>query len=60
MLSVKKFTFNPVEENTYVLYNAEGLCCIIDPGCYFQQEQDELHHLVVLADEFKHAGNFPG
>ena len=42
MLSVKEFTFNPVQENTYVLYNAEGLCCIIDPGCYFQEEKDEL------------------
>lgn len=42
MLSVKSFTFNPVEENTYVLYNAQGQCCIIDPGCYFPEERDEL------------------
>ena len=46
MLSVKKFTFNPVEENTCVLYNAEGLCCIIDPGCYSRQEQDELKNFI--------------
>ncbi len=42
MLAVKSFTFNPVEENTYVLYNEKGDCCIIDPGCYFPEERDEL------------------
>lgn len=42
MLRVKSFTFNPVEENTYVLYNAQNECCIIDPGCYFQEERDGL------------------
>jgi len=42
MLAVKSFTFNPVEENTYVLYNEQGQCCIIDPGCYFPAERDRL------------------
>ncbi len=42
MLKVKSFTFNPFQENTYVLSNAEGLCAIIDPGCYTQEEQAEL------------------
>jgi hydroxyacylglutathione hydrolase len=42
MLTVKTFTFNPVQENTYVLYNEEGQCCIMDPGCYFPEERDEL------------------
>jgi len=42
MLSVKTFTFNPVQENTYVLYNEAGLCCIIDPGCYFPEEKEGL------------------
>lgn len=42
MLSVKSFEFSPVRENTYVLYNEENECCIIDPGCYFSEEQDEL------------------
>ncbi|HET9431285.1 MAG TPA: MBL fold metallo-hydrolase, partial [Chitinophagaceae bacterium] len=42
MLTVTTYTFNPVEENTYVLYNEQKECCIIDPGCYFQQERDEL------------------
>jgi hydroxyacylglutathione hydrolase len=42
MLTVKSFTFNPVEENTYILYNAKKECCIIDPGCYFPAERDRL------------------
>ncbi len=42
MLSVKSFIFNPVQENTYVLFNEKGLCCIIDPGCYFPEERKEL------------------
>ncbi len=42
MLSIKSFTFSPVQENTYVLYNEKGQCCIIDPGCYFPEEREEL------------------
>ncbi|MGH2552679.1 MAG: MBL fold metallo-hydrolase [Chitinophagaceae bacterium] len=42
MLAVKSFTFSPVQENTYVLHNEQGQCCIIDPGCYFPKERGEL------------------
>jgi hydroxyacylglutathione hydrolase len=41
MLTVKAFSFNPVEENTYVLYNEKGGCCIIDPGFYFPEEKEK-------------------
>ena len=46
MLTVKVFTFSPVQENTYVLYNAKKECCIIDPGCYFPEEKQELTKLI--------------
>src|ERR1700694_1269000 len=46
MLSVKAFTFNPVQENTYVLYNEKKQCCIIDPGCYFDEEKQELKNFI--------------
>jgi len=46
MLTVKTFTFNPVQENTYLLYNERGECCIIDPGCYFQEEREKLQSAV--------------
>ena len=42
MLSVKVFTFNPVAENTYILYNEQGEAIIIDPGCYTNDERNEL------------------
>lgn len=46
MLSIKAFTFNPVQENTYILYNENKLCCIIDPGCYFDEERAALKEFV--------------
>jgi hydroxyacylglutathione hydrolase len=42
MLTVKSYTFNPFQENTYILYNEKRECCIIDPGCYFPEERDRL------------------
>lgn len=46
MLTVKGFVFSPIEENTYVLYNEAGECCIIDPGCYFSNERNELKDFI--------------
>ena len=46
MLTVQPFTFNPVQENTYVVYNEKGQCCIIDPGCYFAKEEQQLKDFV--------------
>ena len=46
MLAVKTFTFSPVQENTYILYNEQMQCCIIDPGCYFPEERDELKTVI--------------
>ena len=42
MLKIKVFTFSPIQENTYVIYNEKNECIIIDPGCYFPEEQQEL------------------
>lgn len=42
MLKIRQFTFNPVQENTYVIFNDKGACAIIDPGCYFDYEYKEL------------------
>ncbi|HEX6332954.1 MAG TPA: MBL fold metallo-hydrolase [Flavisolibacter sp.] len=46
MLTVQPFTFNPVQENTYILYNEQLQCCIIDPGCYFASEEKELRDFI--------------
>ncbi len=42
MLKIKVFTFSPIQENTYVLYNEKNECLIIDPGCYFPEEKEDL------------------
>lgn len=42
MLVVKAFTFSPVQENTYLLYNEQKQAVLIDPGCYFDEERQEL------------------
>ena len=42
MLSIKSFEFSPIQENTYVLYNEFNECLFIDPGCYFDEERNEL------------------
>ncbi len=42
MINVKIFTFNPLQENTYILYSDDLECIIIDPGCYFEAEREKL------------------
>jgi glyoxylase-like metal-dependent hydrolase (beta-lactamase superfamily II) len=46
MITVKSFAFNPIQENTYVLFNDKDACCIIDPGCYFGNERKELETFI--------------
>ena len=42
MIKIQSFTFNPFQENTYVLSDESGECIIIDPGCYDAEEKEEL------------------
>ncbi|GAA4301779.1 MBL fold metallo-hydrolase [Compostibacter hankyongensis] len=42
MLTIHSFLFNPFQENTYLLLNEKKECIIIDPGCYFENERNEL------------------
>ncbi len=43
MLTLKSFTFNPFQENTYLILNDENECWIVDPGMYDTAETNELH-----------------
>ena len=47
MLNVKKFTFNPFLENTYVVTDEFKNAVFIDPGCYYKAEQNELDSYVL-------------
>lgn len=42
MIEIHHFTFNPFQENTYILHDETGECIIIDPGCYEPHEEKEL------------------
>jgi len=50
MLKIKSFEFSPIQENTYILYNEFNECAIIDPGCYFDEEKDELARFITEMD----------
>lgn len=49
MLSVHSFTFSPIAENTYILSDVKGNCAIIDPGCYYDEEKEELAAYIAAA-----------
>ena len=42
MSTVFYFTFNPFQENTFVIYDETKEAIIIDPGCHDSNEKDEL------------------
>ncbi len=42
MLSVKTFIFNPIQVNTYIVYNENKECVIIDAGNYVKFEDEQL------------------
>lgn len=46
-MQLKMFTFNPVQENTYILWNENNDALIIDPGCYFTAEQETLQNFII-------------
>jgi len=40
MIHVKSFVCNPYQENTYIVYDDEGITAIIDPGMYGAAEEN--------------------
>lgn len=42
MLHIETFTFNPFQENTFVLFDHTNNAVIIDPGCYGAKEENML------------------
>jgi glyoxylase-like metal-dependent hydrolase (beta-lactamase superfamily II) len=39
MINIEFLTFNPYQENTYILFDETNDCIIIDPGCYELEEK---------------------
>lgn len=50
MITVQFFTFSPVYENTYVLYDEHGDALIIDPGCYAEEEKQKLQNFIRIKE----------
>ena len=42
MLNIHRFSFNPFQVNTYLIWDETKECAIIDPGCYSDSECTEL------------------
>lgn len=50
MLTIRTFSFNPYQENTYLVYNEFGNAVIIDPGMYGEKEQRDLVEFIEHQD----------
>ena len=46
MLTIQHFIFSPIQENSYLLFNEAGETAIIDPGCYFPEEKQQLQNFI--------------
>ncbi len=45
-MEIKTFTFNPFQENTYIIYDTTNECIIVDPGCYTSKEKAILKQFI--------------
>lgn len=46
MLQVQGFTFNPFQENTYIIFNEKQECWIVDPGMFNVEEEQVLYDFI--------------
>ncbi|MBS3806406.1 MAG: MBL fold metallo-hydrolase [Bacteroidales bacterium] len=42
MIDIQTFVFNPFQENTYLVSDSSLKCIVIDPGCHFEAERQQL------------------
>lgn len=67
-MEIVKFTFNPIQENTYLVIDEDKEAVIIDPGCYFKEEKTVLKryiddnnlHLCALLNTHAHLDHVMG
>lgn len=45
-LNVAKFTFNPFQENTFIVYSDSKQAVIFDPGCFEPHEQAQIDEFI--------------
>lgn len=49
-MNIKIFEFNPIAENTYILYDDTKECVIIDAGCFYPDEKQQLLNFILDND----------
>jgi len=47
MITIEQLTFNPFQENTYVVYDETKECVIIDPGMYTEEERKQFEKYIL-------------
>jgi glyoxylase-like metal-dependent hydrolase (beta-lactamase superfamily II) len=45
-MKLKQLVFNPLQENTYVIWDESSECAIVDPGCFHRAEREELEAFI--------------
>lgn len=50
MITIQAFTFNALQENTYILFDETKEGVVIDPGCYDAEEKQELSDFIEKND----------
>ncbi|MDX5423522.1 MAG: MBL fold metallo-hydrolase [Hymenobacteraceae bacterium] len=45
-MKVTRLTFNPFQENMYLLHDDTKECVVIDPGCYERHEREQLKKFI--------------
>lgn len=46
-MKIKTFEFNPLQVNTYLLYDETGECVVVDPACFFPDEKELLLNFII-------------
>lgn len=49
-MKIVKFTFNPMQENTYLVSDENKNAVVIDPGCYFEEERQLIKNYISKND----------
>lgn len=45
-MHLQAFVFNPVQENTFVIWDDDRRCAVVDPGCYTAAECETLRRFI--------------
>lgn len=46
MIKIRKFIVNPLQENSYLLYDETGECVVLDPGFYYPGEEEDVENFI--------------